>query len=131
MGNVNFLAVVVATVAAFVVSSAWYTVFGAERARHLGADPADLRKPVPWKVGVELVRTLVLVVVFAAVAGHFGIVGWPGVVALGLVLWLGFPALILSGSIVWDGVSWRLAAIHAGDWLVKLFVIATVVGVWH
>jgi hypothetical protein len=127
----NILAVVVATIAAFVVSSVWYMVFGAERARHLGADPADLAKPVPWKIGVELVRTLLLVVVFAAIAAHFGIVTWVATVLLALVLWLGFPALILSGSIVWDGVSWRLAAIHAGDWLVKLFVIAAVVGAWH
>jgi hypothetical protein len=30
--------------------------------------------------------------------------------------------------VVHEKVSWQLAAIHAGDWLVKLLLIATVVG---
>jgi uncharacterized protein DUF1761 len=128
---VNILAVLVATVVAFVVSSVWYVVFGAERARHLGADPAEQRKPVPWKIGVEVVRTLVLVAMFAAIAGHLAVATVPAALLLALVLWVGFPALILSGSIVWDDAPWRLAAIHAGDWLVKLLVIGAVVGAWN
>ncbi|MFD8499234.1 DUF1761 domain-containing protein [Amycolatopsis sp. NPDC059657] len=128
MSDVNFLAVGVATVVAFVVSSAWYLIFGAARARLLGADPAEQAKPVPWKIGTEVVRTFVLVAVFATLLGT-GTLGHA--LLLGLGLWIGFPALILTGSVVWDGAPWRLAAIHAGDWLVKLLVIATVVGLWN
>jgi hypothetical protein len=131
MINVNVWAVVVATVVAFVVSSAWYAVFGARRARLLGSDPAELSRPVPWKILVEVGRTLVLVVVFAGLAGRLGIVTWPASILLGLSVWIGFPTLILSGSVLWENVPWRLAAIHTGDWLVKLLAIATVVGLWH
>ncbi len=67
----------------------------------------------------------------AYLAGQLDVTTWSGSVVLGLVLWLGFPALILTGSVLWDSVSWQLAAVHTGDWLAKLVVIATVVGVWH
>jgi hypothetical protein len=28
-------------------------------------------------------------------------------------------------------VPWKLTTIHAGDWLVKLVVVAVIVGVWR
>jgi hypothetical protein len=39
--------------------------------------------------------------------------------------------LSVAGSVFHENVPWRLAALHAGDWLVKLLVIAVIVGVWH
>lgn len=36
-----------------------------------------------------------------------------------------------SRIFVWDNVSWKLAAIHAGDWLVKLPLMAVILGVWR
>jgi hypothetical protein len=35
------------------------------------------------------------------------------------------------GSMVWEKVPWKLAVIHAGDWLVKLIIISVLVGVWR
>jgi hypothetical protein len=43
---------------------------------------------------------------------------------LGAVVWFGFPAMLLLGSATWEDVPWRLAALHSGDWLVKLMVMA-------
>jgi hypothetical protein len=31
---------------------------------------------------------------------------------------------------VHENIRWRLAAIHAGDWLVKLLAVGAVVSVW-
>jgi hypothetical protein len=119
MSNVNVLAVVVATVAAFVLSSAWKTV--------LAPGQAGSVQLMPWRLG-GLGGTLVLALAFAAVAGHFAIVTWPDAVVLAMVC---VPPLVLSSAVVWDRVTVRLAAVRSGDWLVKLLVIATVVGVWH
>jgi hypothetical protein len=52
-------------------------------------------------------------------------------VVLGLVLWIGFPVVLLVGSVYHEKVPPRLAAIHAVDWLLKLLAIATIVGVWR
>jgi Protein of unknown function (DUF1761) len=46
---------------------------------------------------------------------------------LGLVLRLGFPVVLWVGAIMHENIPWRLAAIHAGDWLVKLLVVGVVV----
>jgi hypothetical protein len=35
------------------------------------------------------------------------------------------------GSMLWENVPLKMAAIHAGDWLVKLVLIAVIVGVWR
>jgi hypothetical protein len=49
-------------------------------------------------------------------------------VRLGLALWVAFPGVLLTGSVVHEKVPWRLAAIHAGDWLVKLLLVSLATG---
>jgi hypothetical protein len=61
---------------------------------------------------------------------RLGIIGWQGAVGVGALVWV-FPAAILLGSVVHEGIPLMLAAIHAGDWLVKLLLIAVIVGVWR
>ncbi len=46
-------------------------------------------------------------------------------------MWLGFPVILLSGSVIYEKVPWKLAASHAGDWLRKLLLIAIVVSLWR
>lgn len=46
---------------------------------------------------------------------------------MALALWAAFPLVLLTGSVVWENVPPALAAIHAGDWLAKLMVIAVIV----
>lgn len=128
--EINYLAVVVAAVAAFVVSAVWYGVLGGQLAR-LNDAYADSARPPAWKVLVELVRSLVVAAVLAGLTVEVGIAGWAGAVVLGLALWIGFPVVLLIGSVIHENVLWKLAAIHAGDWLVKLVVIAIIVGVWR
>ena len=62
MPAINFLAVVVTTLAAFLFSSVWYSVFGKARMKLLGSDPgatADMRRVPTWKKLLELVKTKV------------------------------------------------------------------------
>ena len=53
-----------------------------------------------------------------------------GAVQLALALWIGFPVVLLTGSVIWERLPPMLAAIHAGDWLLKLLVIALIVALW-
>jgi hypothetical protein len=39
--------------------------------------------------------------------------------------------MILAGSLIHENVPTRLAAIHAGDWLIKLAVITVIAAVWR
>jgi hypothetical protein len=67
----------------------------------------------------------------AGLGARLAITDWMGAVQLGLSLWIGFPLVLLVGSVIWENVPWRLASIHAGDWLVKLLIIAAIVLVWR
>lgn len=130
MPEINYLAVVVAAVAAFVAASAWYIMFSKQRAK-LSNAAASQTRPSAWKMVVELARTLILVVVLAGLAAQIGIADGTSAMRLAFALWIGFPVILLSGSVMYENVPWKLAAIHAGDWLVKLLIIAVILGVWH
>jgi hypothetical protein len=71
------------------------------------------------------------VAAFALLAGAAGVEGVPGALGLALVVWAGFPVVILAGSVLHERVPAGLAALHAGDWLVKIAVVAVLLGVWR
>ncbi len=54
-----------------------------------------------------------------------------GALLLGLSMWIGFPVVLLAGSVLWEKVPPKLATIHAGDWLLKLLAVTIIVSVWH
>ncbi len=128
MQGINFLAIVVAAVAAFVASAVWYTAFANPMANLSDSAEAASGTPV-WTMLFVIAQSLVAFMI-AYFASHLGIASLSGAVGLGALLWV-FPAAILLGSVVHEGVPLALASIHAGDWLVKLILIAAIVGVWR
>ena len=125
------VSVLIAAVSVFVLSSVWYTALTPVEVRVLGpAAPDRGGRPSPVKALLELARSVVLGAVVAGVAhsAHLHSVG--SAVLLGLVLWTGFPLVLLSGSILWEKVPPVTALLHAGDWLLKLLVISVIVGLW-
>ena len=134
MLEIHYLGVVVAAVAAFVMSSVWYTVFGKARMELLDQDPratADMRKVPAWQKAAELVRELVIAYVVARFVVLIGVVDWKAAVQLGFWLWFGFVFMILVGAVVWDDVPWKVTAIHGDDWLVKPPLMAVILSVWR
>jgi hypothetical protein len=130
MRHVNFLAFAVVAVVAFIASSLWYSplLFGRQFLELSGF--AASPKPSAVKALCELFRTFVLAYVIARIVLLGNIVDWKGALRLGLWLWIGFPVVLLTGSMLWQNVPWQLAAIHSGDWLIKLILIPVVVAVW-
>ena len=135
MEHVNDLAVLVAAVAVFVLGWLWYSplLFYKPWMRLRGLDPvaamAGAQMPA-WKLLIEVGRCLVLAYVLARFVALLGVSSWMGAVHVGLLLWIGFPVILLAGSVLWDNVPWKVAAIHAGDWLVKMLVIPIIVSAW-
>jgi hypothetical protein len=133
MTRMNYLAVVVAAVAAFLMSLVWYTIFGNAWMELRGIDPAtaaDTATPPAWTMLFVVAQSLVVAFVLAYFVARLGIVDWRGAVRLGALVWV-FPAMILVGSVVHEDVPLILAAIHAGDWLVKLLLMALILGSWR
>lgn len=131
--HINYLAVLVAAVAAFVGSSVYYLIFGKALAALLPADSVavDMRKVPAWKKGAEFLRGFVVAFVVAIFVAQFGVVDWKGALGLAVLVWFGFPFMILTGSVLWDNRPWKFAAIHSGDWLMKLVLMAVIFGLWR
>ena len=128
--ELNFLAIAVAAVAAFILSAIWYGMLGRQLAE-LHPAYADSGSPSARDAIIELARNLVLAFVVAWLAGEIAVDDWAQAALLGFVLWIGFPVILLIGSVYHEKVPMKLAAIHAGDWLLKLVVIAIIIGVWQ
>ena len=130
MPAVNPLPVAVATVVAFLLSGGYYAALGSRLAR-LSPAYAEPNGMSATTVVLELVRTAVVAVVLAGLVGVIGIDGLGPALLLAVVLWVGFPAVLLSGSVLHEAVPPLLATIHAGDWLLKLLVVTGILGVWR
>jgi hypothetical protein len=130
MNRINFLALTVITVIAFVASSIWYSpiLFGRPFLELSGATTTP--PPNALKALFELLRTFVLAYVIARLMLRLNVTTWKDALAVGLWLWIGFPVILLTGSILWQNVPWQLAAIHAGDWLIKLLLIPVGITIW-
>ena len=121
-------AIGLATAAAVAASGAWYAAFG-RRLAQLHDAYAEDTAAAGWIVPVELARSGTVAVTVSALAARTGVARPRDAVRLGLALWVAFPGVLLTGSVVHEKVPWRLAAIHAGDWLVKLLLVSLATGV--
>jgi uncharacterized protein DUF1761 len=134
MPRMNYWAILVSALAAFALSFVWYSAFAEPMLRlHPGSPgtPAAMVRPTAWKMGAEVVRDLILAFVLARLVRGLGISTWTAGAGLAVLLWVGFPFVLWTGAIMWENVPLELAAIHAGDWLAKLLVIAMIVGAWR
>jgi len=123
--------VAIAAVSVFVLSSVYYMALTPIEVRALGpAVPDRGGRPAGIKVLLELARSVLLGAVIAGVARAADLHSVGATVLLGLALWLGFPFVLLTGSMMWDKVPTATAMLRAGDWLLKLVVISVVVGLW-
>ena len=135
--EVNFLAVLVATMASFVVGWAWYSplLFVKPWMKLRGQDwekaTADGMKMPYGIMAVEFVTTLIMAYFIAQFAAWVGAVTLLGGLVLGFWIWLGFFATTMLGPVLWEKVPLKLYAISAGRWLVSILAMAAILGVWQ
>jgi len=116
--------IVLAAVAAFVLSSVFYSLAPAGHLQGLST------RPRIWQAALELVRSAI---VAGLVAALMAAAGWSGAGAgalLGLALSV-LPIVLLSGSVQWENVPIPRAAIHAIDWVLKLTAVGALVGLFR
>jgi hypothetical protein len=129
MPDVNIFAILAATIVAFALSSTYYIVLGEQLAEVSDAAAAG-EQPPPWKIAAELLRSAAIVAVIAGLASQTETHEWTGGLLLGMALWVGFPLMLWAGAMLHERTPWKLAAIHAGDWLIKLLVVTVIVSIW-
>jgi len=128
----RLVAIAVAALAAFVLSSLYYSPLLAGNLWR-AVDPVAVAGMTPsrWKVVAEILRTIVITSVVAHLVTLLGAKDWKDAVILGLWLWFGFSAMMWVGAVMWEKTLWQIAAIHSGDWLIKTVVITAILGWWR
>lgn len=121
----TFKAILLATVGGFIMSSLWYILFGNVLAT-AGSNAASGQVSPIATVLVELTRNLLLAGALAFLVGELPAKTVSQALILSLILWVGFPVILLAGSVFHEGVSPVVAAVHGGDWLLKI-TLATLI----
>jgi hypothetical protein len=127
--NVNYLAVLVAAVGAWITGAVWYGLLGKAWVAAHGKTKEEL-KPTPLAFVVSFAAALIIAFVLAGVVGAVGAgkVGvWSGIVT-GALVWLGFVVTTMAVTNLYAGRRTTLTVIDAGHWLASLVVIGAIVG---
>lgn len=124
--------VIIAAVINMGLGAFWYSMsgFGKSWMKLSGLSKEDLdqakKKGMAMSYALATIGSLVLAYVFAHVLAY----SEATTVAEGLQgafwMWLGFVAVVLMGSILWEGKSWKLFAINSGYYLVSLLIMSVV-----
>lgn len=128
---INWLAVIVGTVASFAVGAAWYGVLSTQWLASIGKtrDQINSKDPTPYIIGFvcQLVMAAVLA---AAIPGLFGATTVATGLMGGAVLWFGFviTAMILNHR--YEGAPWMRTFIDGGYILLALLVQGLVIGLF-
>lgn len=139
MVPINYLAVLIAAVAAMVVGFLWYgPLFGKKWMAEIGATPDQIEAAKAKGMGKTYAMMIVSTLIMSYVMAHsmvFAIeylkigglaAGFQG----GFWNWLGFVMPVTLGSVLWDGKSWTYWFITAGYYLVSFIIMATILAYW-
>ncbi len=127
---VNWLAVVLATVASFAFGAAWYMGLSRQWLNALGKTREQLNvgyTPFIWSVLVELVMAYFLALLTPALMGEVTVAG--GAI-VGAHMWLGFVVTSLIMNHRYEGMKWSLTVIDGLHLLGVLVVQGVVIGLF-
>lgn len=128
---INYWAVLAAALATLFASSLYYGSLGGIY-QSLSPDPsAAIATPQPWEIGGQLARNIVEILVIAWIMQRLRIATWRDAVGLGLLLWLGFQAMAVAGSVLHEHYPLGLFALHIGDALVTTLISVVVLHAWQ
>lgn len=134
--EINYIAVVLATVSSMIVGSIWYTpkVFGNYWMKLTGITPSgnarDAVRPIIVTVIVLFITAWVLAGA-AAISFHFyGGSFLVNALLTAAILWAGFTAARFVTHDQFDTRPWRLTVLNSAHELVTVLVMALIIGVW-
>ena len=128
----NWVAIVVAAIAQFVIGWIWYgPLFGKTWMSMMGMSQQSMSRE---GMGKTMVLTFIGSLVTAAVLSM--LVGWMGAktlgagIAAGFWAWLGFVATVTLGGVLFAKMSWNLYILNNAYQLVSLAVMGAILARW-
>lgn len=131
--GMNWLAIVVATIAAFIIGAVYYGAVGKRWMKAAKIVPkGEKMVPAPSLLINSLVMEFVLAIMTAGVISHLG----PGQVTVangvisGFFLWIGIIVPTMSINQRYQGFGWDLTIIDGIHWLLVMLAIGGIVGLF-
>jgi hypothetical protein len=137
--GINYLAVVVAAIAGWIVGAAWYMGLSKHWIDAHGKTLEEIKRegearkgtPAAWMPFIlALVAELIMAWVLAGLMGHLGpgeVTIWNGIVSAAFV-WLGFVVTTVAVNNMFSFRRPKLSVIDAGHWLAVLVVMGAIIG---
>jgi Protein of unknown function (DUF1761) len=131
--GVNYWAVLVAAVVAWIAGAAWYMSLGKVWQAAVGMTPEKMQenrnRPYAWVPFVLVfLGHLVMAWTLAGILGHFGTVNLKDGVITGALCWFGFVFTVILTNNAFAMRSYRLTAIDAGHYLLVLVIMGAIIG---
>ena len=131
--GVNYWAVLVAAVVAWLAGAAWYMSLSKPWLAAVGMTPEKMQQnkdnPYAWVPFVLVfIGHLVMAWTLAGILGHFGSVNVKDGVITGALCWLGFVFTATLANNAFAGRSYRLTAIDGGHYLLVLVIMGAIIG---
>lgn len=134
--NINFVAILIATVANFILGFIWYTpLFGKAWAKEMGFDLniKPTGSQMAMGMAIMVVGNFLMAMVFASNHAAWDFVpGMSEMSVSGKIMnavgftWLGFYLPVDLGAVAWEKKSWKLFAINTGYHFAMLLVAAII-----
>jgi hypothetical protein len=125
--GVNYLAILVAAIAAFAFGAAYYGLLSKPWIRAARVDMAKAR-PLPPLLIISFVCEVVMAWVLANLIGYFGEVSLSTGVTSAFFAWLGFIATTTAVNQRYQGFGWDLTLIDSLHWLGVTLIMGAIIG---
>lgn len=125
--SLNWGAILIAGVINMALGTLWYSpmVFGASWMKLVGVKEM---KPDPKKLAAMFVTALLIAMALTHFVVYAGANTFAMGMQVGVLIAVGFVALVGISSTLASGTSWKLLAINAGYWVVSLAIMGGVLG---
>lgn len=124
----NFLPIIVATIASYIFGSLWYVALGKPWRAALNWDVALPYRPSTIELLVAFVGQFIMAVAMYNLIPFFGIKNAQGGLVLAAVIWVSFLLPSVTTNVVFQRRNVALIAIDAGHWLLIVLTIGGVLG---
>jgi hypothetical protein len=130
----NYLAVLVAAIANFLLEAGWYSYFMQTWLNGIGRTREWLMSSTAYnpalQYGTALVSSALMATAISCVTQLTGRQTWWRGMQTGALLWLGFNVTVFSTAYVFEVRPLSLLGVDSGFWLLGMMLMGAIVGAW-
>jgi len=129
---INYLALLVATVARFLFGWLWYSplLFGKSWMSLTNCTPQDMKRNMPKAIPADLIVSFIMSFVLVHAVHYAGATSAAQGAAVGFFNWLGFIASVMLATTLYEKRPMKLFFINSGFNFISLLFMGAIVAVW-